>query len=43
MGIDQLGIANQILQGVRKSLDLQHVDPGDRTAGADDRITWANE
>ena len=43
VGLDQVGIAQQILQRVGKSLDLVELGAGDRAAGADDGVAGAHQ
>jgi len=43
MRIDQIVVAEQILQRVRETLDLIEAGAGDAAAGADDRVAWTDQ
>ena len=43
VGLDQVGIAQQLLERVGKSLDLIEIGAGDRAAGADDGVAGADQ
>ena len=43
MSVDQLAIAQQVLQRVGEALDLKDVGAGDRAGGADDGIARADQ